>query len=164
MCFISLDYLETSTLIIASNCSFWSSSFLVYISQPIILKCVRCLYNIWIGAKAKWYTSVTSVFLSFSTHPLGSKSSYLIFLHSIKWFLISLPFFSLPYYNLSQPFSSAYSWLSCFGVSVHCGRERYKHYCWVLVCLSLSPVCAIFVIDCMAKPHRYFVTWSKPFI
>uniref|UniRef100_A0A8D0TPQ2 Sarcolemmal membrane-associated protein n=1 Tax=Sus scrofa TaxID=9823 RepID=A0A8D0TPQ2_PIG len=31
---------------------------------------------------------------------------------------------NLPYYNPSQPYSSAYSWLSCFGVSVHCGRER----------------------------------------
>ncbi|OWK02760.1 hypothetical protein Celaphus_00010417 [Cervus elaphus hippelaphus] len=36
---------------------------------------------------------------------------------------------NLPYYNPSQPYSSAYSWLSCFGVSVHCGRERYKHCC-----------------------------------
>lgn len=60
--------------------------------------------------------------------PLGSKSSYLTFLQH-KMILISLPFFSLPYYNPSQPYSSAYSWLSCFGVSVHCGRERYKHYC-----------------------------------
>uniref|UniRef100_A0A8D2AYT3 FHA domain-containing protein n=1 Tax=Sciurus vulgaris TaxID=55149 RepID=A0A8D2AYT3_SCIVU len=40
----------------------------------------------------------------------------------------------LPYYNPTQPYSSAYSWLSCFGVSVHCGRERNPGpgcLCWL---------------------------------